>query len=155
MGNRCHRSWIKTAPRSSTSQCCSGWIGMWRTFWRPRLMSPSISSIQTLINGWVSEWVVELFRKVSKSIPNIRLRSLCTVLPESSVPRGFVIAVCEGRRKRVGCSLLLSHSPCRVSPFRRPWVMMARATGLGSSMYARRSAYAIYRVKRTFGLLAS
>ena len=46
--------------------------------------------------------MVELFRKVSKRIPNIRLRSLCTVLPESSVPRGFVIAVCEGRGKRLG-----------------------------------------------------
>jgi hypothetical protein len=46
--------------------------------------------------------VVELFRKVPKSIPNIRLRSLCTVLPESSVRRGFVIAVCEGRSKRMG-----------------------------------------------------
>ena len=45
---------------------------------------------------------MELVRKVSKSIPYIRLRSLCTVLPESSVPRGFVIAVCEGRGKRMG-----------------------------------------------------
>ena len=48
--------------------------------------------------------MVELCRKVCKCIPNVRSRSLCTVLPESSVPRGFVRAVCEGRGKRLGFS---------------------------------------------------
>jgi hypothetical protein len=99
-------------------------------------------------NQWVSEWVnggICVGRFLSAFLTFDR--GLSALFCLNRVCRGASWERFVKEEGRGWGSLLLSHSPWRVSPFRRPWVMMARATGLRSSMYARRSAYAIYHVK--------
>ncbi len=49
-GNHC-RSWIRTVPRSLTSQFCRGWIDMWRIFSPLLHMLPFISSAWRIVSG--------------------------------------------------------------------------------------------------------
>ncbi len=49
-GNHC-RSWIRTVPRSLTSQFYRGWIDMWRIFSPLLHMLPFISSAWRIVSG--------------------------------------------------------------------------------------------------------